>query len=193
MSSAEAYPSPPPGPEASKVDPILRNALRYTISAKEYKILHEYLITRSPRAFRKRAPPPARVDSITGPRNDHNAAAIRASLRVFIASQTVLQAWDLIRTRFLTSGKTQQSVCLKGPEDERTQTVQYQRQDVNPSISQSPPIPVAFPHPFPPSSPLSLLYPASIKSSIERCRSLSSTQPTGCEISHLSTGSSSRC
>ena len=39
----------------SAVDPILRNALRYTISAREYSLLHKYVISRS-RALKKRAP-----------------------------------------------------------------------------------------------------------------------------------------
>lgn len=104
--ASEPYPSPPPSPKSSKIDPVLRNALRYTISAKEYKTLHEYLITRSPQALRKRAPPPAKVDSLTRADDDYNAAAIRASLRVFIASQTGLQIWDLITTHILARGKT---------------------------------------------------------------------------------------
>ncbi|KAK3906067.1 hypothetical protein C8A05DRAFT_41064 [Staphylotrichum tortipilum] len=39
----------------STTDPILRNALRYTISAREYATLHKYVISRS-RALKKRAP-----------------------------------------------------------------------------------------------------------------------------------------
>ena len=104
MASAELYPSPPPSPVPSRADPILRNVLRYTVSAKEYKALHDYLITRSPPAVRRRAPPPAQVKSIAGASDEHNAAAIRASLRVFIASQTGLQIWDLITARLFRRG-----------------------------------------------------------------------------------------
>ncbi|KAL8715117.1 MAG: hypothetical protein Q9220_001074 [cf. Caloplaca sp. 1 TL-2023] len=106
MASAESYPSPPPSPRSSKIDPILRNALRYTISAKEYRTLHQYLLTRAPPAVRKRAPPPTRVRSIIKAGDDHNAATIRASLRVLVASQVGLQLWDLITTRILGRGKT---------------------------------------------------------------------------------------
>ncbi|KAL8925419.1 MAG: hypothetical protein Q9208_003511 [Pyrenodesmia sp. 3 TL-2023] len=106
MASTEPYHSPPSSPKASKVDPVLRNALRYTISAKEYKTLHEYLVTRSPTGLRKRAPPPAKVDALSRASDDRNAAAIRASLRVFIASQIGLQIWDLITTRLLARGPT---------------------------------------------------------------------------------------
>lgn len=117
MASAEPYASPPPSPKESEVDPILRNAIRYTISAKEYQTLHEYLITRSPSALRKRAPPPARVNAISQASDDHNAAAIRASLRVFIASQTGLQAWDFITTRLLARGSPSKYVSFG--DDER--------------------------------------------------------------------------
>ncbi|KAL8913935.1 MAG: hypothetical protein Q9171_001320 [Xanthocarpia ochracea] len=109
MASAKPYPSPPPSPVPSRVDPILRNVLRYTISAREYKTLHDYLITRSPPALRKRAPPPAQVDSIARASDNANAAAIRASLRVFIASQTGLQIWDLITTRIFDRGRPQKN------------------------------------------------------------------------------------
>ena len=39
----------------STSDPVLRNALRYTISAREYALLHKYVISRS-RMLKKRAP-----------------------------------------------------------------------------------------------------------------------------------------
>ncbi|KAI2627664.1 hypothetical protein GGR54DRAFT_636792 [Hypoxylon sp. NC1633] len=41
--------------QKSTVDPILRNALRYTISAREYETLHKYVLSRS-RLLRKRVP-----------------------------------------------------------------------------------------------------------------------------------------
>lgn len=47
----------------STTDPILRNALRYTISAREYALLHKYVISRS-RALKKRAPTVDTVQSI---------------------------------------------------------------------------------------------------------------------------------
>ncbi|KAL8659656.1 MAG: hypothetical protein Q9202_007009 [Teloschistes flavicans] len=109
MASVEPYPSPPASPKASNVDPVLRNALRYTISAKEYKILHEYLVTRSPKALQKRTPTPAKVKSILATGDDHHAATIRASLRVLIASQTGLQIWDLITTQLWGKKQTNKS------------------------------------------------------------------------------------
>ncbi len=54
--SRSAAPSGAPSVTArSTTDPILRNALRYTISAREYATLHKYVISRS-RALKKRAP-----------------------------------------------------------------------------------------------------------------------------------------
>lgn len=52
---AAPAPAPTPKPKSSVVDPVLRNALRYTISAREYDTLHRYVISRS-RILRKRAP-----------------------------------------------------------------------------------------------------------------------------------------
>ena len=103
MSPQDPYPSPPSSPP--KIDPILRNALRYTISAKEYKTLHQYLISRTPPAVQKRAPQPPRYASIVQTNNDFNTAAIRASLRVFVASQAGLKIWDLLSTSILGRGR----------------------------------------------------------------------------------------
>lgn len=103
MTSKEAYPSPPPSPV--KVDPVLRNALRYTISAKEYQLLHQYLISRSPPVVRQHAPPPPKFHSIVRAGDESRVTAIRASLRVFIATQAGLQIWELISTHILGRGR----------------------------------------------------------------------------------------
>lgn len=56
-SSATASPASRPSGarRAAANDPILRNALRYTISAREYAALHKYVLSRS-RTIKKRAP-----------------------------------------------------------------------------------------------------------------------------------------
>lgn len=104
--------SPSPSPERrvsakSTADPILRNALRYTISAKEYETLHKYIISRS-KVLKRNAPTVARVERIidakvpTGEHyNDYNASAVRASARVFIASAAALKIWGIVGERFL--------------------------------------------------------------------------------------------
>ncbi|KUJ20722.1 uncharacterized protein LY89DRAFT_716060 [Mollisia scopiformis] len=92
----------------STADPILRNALRYTISAKEYETLHKYIISRS-KVLRRNAPTVAKVEKLVkkdgagggGGGDDYNAAAIRASLRVFLASSAALKVWELVGERWL--------------------------------------------------------------------------------------------
>src|SRR4051812_49152897 len=106
---AESSPAPPP-PKASNnrisakatADPILRNALRYTISAKEYETLHRYIISRS-KVLKRNAPTVARVEKLVERpgRDDHNIAAVRASLRVFLATAAGLRAWEVIKKRLL--------------------------------------------------------------------------------------------
>ncbi len=84
----------------STADPVLRNALRYTISAKEYETLHKYIISRS-KVLKRNAPTVAKVEKlIERPgRDDYNASAIRASLRVFCATAAGLKAWAVISER----------------------------------------------------------------------------------------------
>ena len=107
MAISDPYPSPPPSPAQIKADPILRNALRYTLSGKEYKTLHQYLISRSPPAVKKRALPPPKYAALIQTKDDYNGAAIRASLRVFIATQTSLKLWELIKGNLFARGKPQ--------------------------------------------------------------------------------------
>jgi hypothetical protein len=99
MSSPSA--SPPSSPPT--VDPVLRNALRYTISAKEYELLHQYLLSRAP-AVKRRSPTPKRFDAISKGPDDYNVAAIRASLRLGLVTFSGLKAWELINTKLLSRG-----------------------------------------------------------------------------------------
>ena len=106
------------GPEVSsragsaKMDPVLRNAIRYTISAKEYRTLHDYLVKQSPTIVRNRAPLPSRYDAAIKNKDDYNAAAIRASLRVFLAAQSGLKLWDIITEQILRRGKPTRYLLL---------------------------------------------------------------------------------
>ncbi|KAF1986952.1 hypothetical protein K402DRAFT_393105 [Aulographum hederae CBS 113979] len=105
MSSAGAPPSSASSTGSNdKIDPVLRNALRYTVSAKEYKLLHRYLISRAPPAVKKRTPQPPRYEAIVKSKDDYNAAAIRASFRVFASTYAALKLWDLIQEKLLTRG-----------------------------------------------------------------------------------------
>ena len=86
------------------IDPIALTALRYSLSAREYKLLHKYLIAKS-RTARKRAPEPKKYErAVLGP-DDYNASAIRSSLRVFVATFAGLKAWDLFSQKVLSRGK----------------------------------------------------------------------------------------
>jgi hypothetical protein len=101
MSSSASQ--PPSSGRAEKIDPILRNALRYTVSAREYQLLHQYLLSRAP-AVRRRAPPPRKYDAVVKGADDYNAAAIRASLRLAVLTFSGLKAWELIKGRLLSRG-----------------------------------------------------------------------------------------
>lgn len=107
MAPKDPYPSPPPSPAQIKADPILRNALRYTLSAEEYKTFHQYLISRSPTAVRTRALAPPKYTALVQTKDDYNGAAIRASLRVFVVTQTSLKLWELIKGSLVDRGKPQ--------------------------------------------------------------------------------------
>lgn len=107
--SGSSKPSSQPRLSAkSTADPILRNALRYSISAKEYETLHKYIISRS-KVLRRNAPTVAKVEKLVKREgrngepagDDYNAAAIRASLRVFLASSAGLKIWELVGEKFL--------------------------------------------------------------------------------------------
>jgi hypothetical protein len=82
----------------STEDPVLRNAMRYTISAQEYTVLHKYIISRS-QVLKRNTPSVSEVEKLVDRpgRDDYNAAAVRASLRVFLASGVALKAYAIIK------------------------------------------------------------------------------------------------
>ena len=98
----------------STADPILRNALRYTISAKEYETLHKYIISRS-KVLKRNAPAVAKVEKLVERpgRDDYNASAVRASLRLFLATGAALKAWGAISERFLGGNRVRYVICVQ--------------------------------------------------------------------------------
>ncbi|KAI1373119.1 hypothetical protein F4677DRAFT_430304 [Hypoxylon crocopeplum] len=111
----------------STVDPVLRNALRYTISAREYETLHKYVLSRS-RLLRKKMPSVSTVENYmdggnskrgsvsdrdasrgkgkekatnggTSRRDTYNTRAIRDALRVFMATGLGMRAYELVMAR----------------------------------------------------------------------------------------------
>ncbi|KAK7959959.1 uncharacterized protein PG986_004813 [Apiospora aurea] len=128
-------------PQSSKslADPVLRNAIRYTMSPREYESLHKYVLSRS-RVLRRRAPSVLAVEKFSesgsggddvsrggkankgkgkdasaagGSRGDsYNARAVRHALRVFVATNLGMKAYDMVMSRVkgqkpLTSNKTE--------------------------------------------------------------------------------------
>ncbi|KAI8281264.1 hypothetical protein K4K60_004252 [Colletotrichum sp. SAR11_57] len=112
---AGSGPSRAPPSRSSVTDPVLRNTLRYTISAKEYATLHKYVLSRS-RILKRAAPSVSAVERIVegekpkqnaGPGaggravDDYNARAVRHSLRVFIGTAVAMKGWALISQKLL--------------------------------------------------------------------------------------------
>lgn len=100
---SRARPAPAPASSSSRAasDPVLRNALRYTISAREYASLHKYIISRS-RVLRRTTPTPARVEKALQPPkggDDYNARTVRHALRVFVSTWLGMKGLDVIKKR----------------------------------------------------------------------------------------------
>ncbi|RKL20757.1 hypothetical protein BFJ68_g2757 [Fusarium oxysporum] len=82
-------------------DPVLRNTLRYTISAHEYAALHKYILSRS-RVLRRATPTPNRVEKALQPPkggDDYNARTVRHALRVFVMTFLGMKGWDIVAKR----------------------------------------------------------------------------------------------
>ncbi|OBS23415.1 hypothetical protein FPOA_03963 [Fusarium poae] len=101
MSSSDASSSRSSRSSAATNDPVLRNTLRYTISAHEYAALHKYIISRS-RVLRRSTPTPNRVEKALKPPkggDDYNARTIRHALRVFVMTFMGMKGWDAVAKR----------------------------------------------------------------------------------------------
>lgn len=93
--SAASSSSAPSSISLADADPVTRNALRYTISTREYELLHQYLISRSP-ALKKRSPDPEKIQSAAPDPHDYNAATVRLSLRLFASSYAGLNLYEWV-------------------------------------------------------------------------------------------------
>lgn len=101
VSQDPSGPRPAPSKATAPTDPILRNTLRYTVSAQEYAALHKYILSRS-RALRRAAPSPASVDKALRPKkgkDDYNAKAVRHALRVFAITWLGMKGWEAVERR----------------------------------------------------------------------------------------------
>lgn len=89
----------PPTPEkAPALHPIIQNALRISLSAKEYRTLHGIATKRAP-SIQTKLPSPSSFDAMALSKNRHGEAALRASLRVFVGSGLVLKLLEAVMSR----------------------------------------------------------------------------------------------
>lgn len=79
--------------------PVVRDVLRVCLSAKEYRFLHEAALKRAPR-IQTKLPSPSQFEALVRPKNRHNEAAIRASLRVFVGTGIASKLAELLIARF---------------------------------------------------------------------------------------------
>ena len=98
-SSAKSSSSSSGGLSKRPIDPITRTALRYTISPREYELLHQYIISRAPALVQNQTPNPPRYEKITKGSTeggDYNVAAMRAALRVYVTLFLGLKGWETL-------------------------------------------------------------------------------------------------
>ena len=103
MDSSNESPAQRDNPKSNTLPHTL---LRYTLSSEEYKDLYRHAVKRLPDALRTKAPHPSKYVSPVGS-NDYNAAAVRASIRLFLVAQAGLKAWDYILAQLLRRGRPQ--------------------------------------------------------------------------------------
>ncbi|KAL4910437.1 hypothetical protein BDW74DRAFT_51891 [Aspergillus multicolor] len=89
------------------VNPIVRNALAVSVSAKEYRFLHER--AQQYPSIHGRLISPEKFEAITRSKNKYNEAAVRAALRVFLGSGLSLKLLEFIAGR-ITKAPTQEKV-----------------------------------------------------------------------------------
>ena len=105
---------------ARLAEPVARNALRYSMSSREYAALHRYILSRS-KLLKRAAPSPGAVERIidgerahaarkesrdarvVGAGDDYNTRAVRHAIRVFLATGSLMKLYGII-TRRLQKG-----------------------------------------------------------------------------------------
>ena len=93
--------------DAPDVHPVVRTALRISLSTKEYRAPHGLLGKRAP-GVQKKLVSPSHYDAIVHSKNRRNEAAVRASLRVFVGTGAALKLVETIISRI--RGSPEQSV-----------------------------------------------------------------------------------
>jgi hypothetical protein len=106
----------------STTDPVLRNALRYTISAREYALLHKYVLSRS-RTLKRRAPS---VDTVTkmsgGSRGAAPSAAATTGLTTAAARARAQSSADKGKAR---EGEATSPAAMVGADDYNARAIRH--------------------------------------------------------------------
>ncbi|KAJ5666964.1 hypothetical protein N7462_011373 [Penicillium macrosclerotiorum] len=102
--------------DASDVNTVVRNLLRVSLSAKEYRALHGVASKRIP-TIQNKFPSPSRYDAIVLSANRHNEAALRTSLRVLVGSNIALKLAEAILSRIRggSSEKKPRTTLFRSP------------------------------------------------------------------------------
>ena len=87
------------GKAPPKINSIMRNSIRYTLSEREYKALHRRVLRRLPSSLKKSLPQPSAYASPLKDNDDFNAATVRASARLFVAVQAALKLYSFVLDR----------------------------------------------------------------------------------------------
>lgn len=75
---------------------LLILSLRYAISPKEYAIIRRRILLKGPSSIALRTPSKSQFDAVCNQAEDFIPASTRAGLRVFLASNLVLNLWDVV-------------------------------------------------------------------------------------------------
>ncbi|PHH70154.1 hypothetical protein CDD82_7301 [Ophiocordyceps australis] len=119
------------GRDTATADAVLRNTLRYTVSAKEYACLHRYILSKS-RLVRRHVPSPASVERVLQQQqlqqqqqlphaadspghHDYNARAVRHALRVLVVTWLGSKAWQGVTGR-LRAGRDKATSPTTSPQ-----------------------------------------------------------------------------
>ena len=168
-------------PTHKKIDPKLATALRFTISAKEYGALHALLQKRAPKQVEQRAVGPKAYAAALHGKDDYNAAAVRAAVRVFLVSRAGLGLYDALialirRRRGVVLQYVLLSVALGSVNSSLTA-----RQTSNSSataLGQHPPVSLPVDACLPPPHSPPLLHAAASRSPLTECRAVPKAQPS---------------
>ncbi|MCJ1310790.1 hypothetical protein MMC25_004457 [Agyrium rufum] len=124
-SSSASHNSPSPRPHStqtpSKAYLVVDTTLRFTLTPHEYRILHDYLVRRSPSKFlRRKAPSPSHFDDVSRRRNEYFAASIRNAGRLFLICLAGLEGWEFVKGRIAARARRGRAVTQQTTATRRT-------------------------------------------------------------------------